>query len=120
MIRDAFQLPGTVPLEIDRLQRSVTSGAVTKAVLLSIKAEMPSGPVALVVSKLERSHSISLGHSSGEIVIVSPTVRGVKEVLKFLPKDLIRRSTFVWGLDAITPSVCRVRGYWRFSGQSIL
>jgi len=37
---------------IDRLQRSVTSGAIAMAVLLSIKAEMPSGPVALVVSKL--------------------------------------------------------------------
>ena len=120
MIRDAFQLPGTVPLEIDRLQRSVTSGAVIKAVLLSIKSEMPSGPVALVVSKLERSNSMPLGHSSGETVIVSPTVRGATEVLTFLPKDLIRRSTFVWGLDAITPSVCRVGGYWLFSGQGTL
>ena len=37
MIRDIFQLPGTVPLEIDRLQRSVTGVAIAKAVLLSIK-----------------------------------------------------------------------------------
>ena len=83
MIRDVFQLLGTVPLESDRLQRSVTSGAIAMAVLLSIKAKMPSGTVALVVSKLESSlmissfvHSKSLGHSSGETVIISPTVRG--------------------------------------------
>jgi len=57
--RGYFQLPGTVPLEIDRLQRSVTSSAIAKAVLLSIKAEMPSGPVALVVSKLDSSLMMS-------------------------------------------------------------
>jgi len=76
---------GTVPLEIDRLQRSVTSGAIAMAVLLSVKAEMPSGTVALVVSKLESNlmmssfvHSMLLGHSSGETLIISPTVRGLQ------------------------------------------
>jgi len=54
-------------------------------------------------------HSLSLGHSSGVtvIVIISPTVGGGTEVLKFLPMDLLRRS-FVWGVDAITLSVYRV------------
>ena len=48
---------------------------------------------------------MSLGHSLWEIVIIiSPTVRGATEVLK----DLLRRSAFVWGVNAITPSVCRV------------
>ena len=51
MIRDVFQPPGTVPLEIDRLQRSVTSGAIAMAVLLSNKAEMPSEPVAFQVGE---------------------------------------------------------------------
>ena len=109
MIRDVFQLPGTVPLEIDRLQRSVTSGAIAKAVLLSIKAEMPSGPVALVVSRSESSltmvHSMSLEHSSGETVTMSPIVSGATDVLKFLPKEEV---SLCVGDDAITLSVCRV------------
>ena len=37
VIRDVFQFQGTMPLEIDRLQRSVTGVAIAKAVLLSIK-----------------------------------------------------------------------------------
>jgi len=36
VIRDVFQFQGTMPLEIDRLQRSVTSAAIAMAVLLSI------------------------------------------------------------------------------------
>ena len=51
---------------------------------------------------------VSLGHSSGETINISSTVRGTTEVLKFLPEDFLRRSAFVWGVDAITPSVCRV------------
>jgi len=106
---------GTVPLEIDRLQRSVTSGATAIAVLLSIKAEVPSGLVALVVSKLESSyslmmsssvHSMLLGHSLWETVIISPTVRGATEVLN----DLLRRSAFVWSANAITCTVCLQSG----------
>jgi len=53
-------------------------------------------------------HCMSLGHLSGETVNISPTVKGATEVLKFLPEDFLRRSAFVWGVDAITPSVCRV------------
>jgi len=48
-------ISGTVPLEINMLQRCVTSGAIANAVFLSIRAEISSGPVDLVVSKLESS-----------------------------------------------------------------
>ena len=58
---------------------------------------MLSGLVALVVAKLESSlmmtssvHSMSPGHSFGETVIISQTVREATEVLKFLPKGLLR------------------------------
>jgi len=47
-------------------------------------------------------------HSFGERVIISLTVRGATEVLKFLPKGLLKRSAFVWGVNAITSSICRV------------
>ena len=40
-------------------------------------------------------HSMQLGHLSGETVIMPPTVRGVTEVLNFLPKDLLRRSALL-------------------------
>ena len=63
MIRNVFQLPGTVPLEIERLQRSVTSGATAIAVLLSIKAEVPSGLVALVVA-------IQVGEQPNDIDVI--------------------------------------------------
>ena len=46
---------------------------------------------------------------------MSPTVREATEVLKFLPEDLLRRSAFVWDVDAFTPSVCRagiVEVFW--------
>ena len=64
--------------------------AVANAVCLSIRAEIPSGPVDLVVSKVESSlmmssskHSRATGHSSGGTGSTSSSDKGVTEILKF-------------------------------------
>ena len=51
---EVFQCSGTVPFTTDMLQRCVNSGAAAAAVFLSIVAEMPSRPVALVVHTLSK------------------------------------------------------------------
>ena len=78
-------------------------------------AEMPSGPVALVVSRLDSRvvtlssvHNRSLGHSSGETFIISLAVKGVADKLKFLLKVSLRRLAFSWEVDAVTLPVCNV------------
>jgi len=57
VIRDVFQFQGTMPLEIDRLQKSVTYQCCNchGCAFEHYKAEMLSGLVALVVAKLESS-----------------------------------------------------------------
>ena len=89
-IREVFQLSGTVPLEIDMLQRRVTSGAIANAAFQNVRAEIPSGPVDLVVSKLESSlmmssseHSRGTGHSSGGTGSTSSSDKGVTVLILF-------------------------------------
>ena len=103
------------------LQRRVTSGAIDDAVFFSMTAEMPSGPVALVVSRLDSRvvmvssvHNRSLGHSSGETFIISLVVKGEADKLKFLLKVSLRRLAFSWEVDAVTLSVCNVGIPWFF------
>jgi len=115
-----FQCSGTVPCIIDMLQRCVNSGAAAAAVVLSIVAEMPSRPVALVVSKVRSNliissseHRRSEGHTPMGAGSTSPWVKGVAETLKFISKVELKRSTFCWGVVAITCSVCRVGIYTR-------
>ena len=69
------------------LQRRITSGAIANAVFLSIRAEIPSGPVDLVVSKLESSlmmssseHSRATGHSSGGTGSTSSSDKGDRNI----------------------------------------
>ena len=79
--------------------KAVTSGAIAIAMFLSIRAEIPSGPVDLLVSKLESSlmmssseHSRATGHSSGSTGSTSSSDKGVTEILKFVSKVVLRRS----------------------------
>ena len=47
---DDLQLSGNVPVVIDMLNMAVITGQIAVAVSLSIRAETPSGPVALLTS----------------------------------------------------------------------
>ena len=51
-IRDAFQVDGTVALEMDKLNKCTSTGVTLPATPFSIFAEMPSGPLDLVESRL--------------------------------------------------------------------
>ena len=53
-MRDFFHWEGTLPEWTDRFNRAVTEGAMVLAVSLSMRADIPSGPVALLVSKVDR------------------------------------------------------------------
>ena len=67
---ETFHSFGRAPCLIDLLKRRVTPGAIEWTVALSMVADIPSGPLALVVSSESNSsstcssvHSISEGHS---------------------------------------------------------
>jgi hypothetical protein len=59
-------------------------------------------------------HNKSLGHSSGETLIISLDVRGVADKLKFLPKVSLKRLAFSWEVDAVALPVCNVGIPWFF------
>jgi len=112
---EVFQCSGTVPCIIDMLQGCVNSGAAAAAVFLSIVAEMLSRPVALVMSKVRgylmipsSEHRRSVGHTPMGAGSTSPWVKDVAETFKFFWKVELKRSTFCWGVVAITCSVCRM------------
>ena len=50
-IDDTFQLAGGRPLVMEALNNLVSDGAIALAVDLSMRAEIPSGPLALDVSR---------------------------------------------------------------------
>ena len=68
-----------------------------------------------MISMSSSVHSMSLGHSLWETVIISPTVRGATEVLKVF----LRRSAFVWRV-MLSHRLSAEWQYWRFPGQGIL
>ena len=49
-----FQSEGKMPVEIDKLKMRVRGAAIEKAERLSIRAEMPSGPMAGLEERLRR------------------------------------------------------------------
>ena len=52
--RDIFQLEGKEQLVIERLKSLTSTGAKLHATPLSILAEIPSGPLDLVVSSVDK------------------------------------------------------------------
>ena len=90
----SFHADGKQADLIDMLKRLVTDGAMLEATAFNILAEMPSGPLALVVSSLFKSHSTSStvhkkssGHSTiGCNSSRTEKSRGGREWLKHLPK----------------------------------
>ena len=68
---DLFQSEGNDPVLMDRLKIFVSDGEICSAVSLNILAEIPSGPLALAISRVIKSsvtsdsvHRISSGQSS--------------------------------------------------------
>ena len=69
--RDVFQLKGKEQLVIERLKSLTSTGVKLHATLLSILAEMPSGPFDLVVSSVDNRPKTSSSvqrSSSGQLV----------------------------------------------------
>ena len=61
----SFNVLGNWPLEIDKLKRFVSEGAILSAVALSMHTEIPSGPLALDTSRpLIRCTSSSVTHNN--------------------------------------------------------
>ena len=90
-----FAAWGNDPVLIDKLNSFVTTGVIAVAVALSIRAEMPSGPLALVTSRDVRRNRTSSsvqrscsGQEFGSISIdwTSMGDRGGRELLKLLTK----------------------------------
>ena len=103
MIRELFQALGTLPSFKDRLKSIVTAGAILYAVNLSILAEMPSGPLDLVVSSdasrlaiLSWLHSNSSGESLGcEVARNSAKWIGACDLLEQEAKKSLRPRLFL-------------------------
>ena len=93
---DSFQSLGTLPFLTDKLNSSVTEGAIPIAVCFSILAEIPSGPLDLETSKQVRSSHIvsssqrsSSGGSTWRLKSLSDqSFRGVLRRLKHMEKNL--------------------------------
>ena len=79
--QDFFQQFGTRPNFSDRLKSMVTAGAMLGAVLLSILAEIPSGPFDLLTSSDESKSEISSSLQSSPLGKVSGGVVRRKSVL---------------------------------------
>ena len=82
MISDIFQLSGTTPVFIERLNRVHSIGEVVAAVSFSILTGMPSKPDALLISRdrmisktSSSEHNRFSGHSLGSTEIISSAVR---------------------------------------------
>lgn len=81
MTSETFQQSGTVPVEIERLNKVDRTGEMAAVVDFRILAEMLSRPEALLVS-IEKmiwstsssEHSRLLGQSDGSTIITSPAV----------------------------------------------
>ena len=92
--RDVFQLEGKKQLVIDRLKSLTSTGAKLHATPLSIFAEIPSGPLDLVVSSASKrsktSSSVqrsSLGQLVGSKVTKFSVDRGGSAKLKTILKE---------------------------------
>ena len=88
---DCFQLAGGRPHTMEWLNSFVSEGVIAVAVDLSIRAEMPSGPLALDTSRhLSSSYTSSSEHRiwehSGSLVEVTVEIGGYAE-LKQLEKN---------------------------------
>ena len=60
---DIFQVAGGLPHTMERLNSFVSDGAIAVAVDLNIRAEIPSGPLALDISRhLSSSQTSSSEH----------------------------------------------------------
>ena len=59
MTSDDFAVQGNDPVLIDKLNNLVTTGAIVAAVALSMRGEMPSGPLAFVTSSNVRMEKTS-------------------------------------------------------------
>ena len=100
--RDVFQLDGNEQLVIERLKSLTSTGARLHATPLSILAEIPSGPLDLVVLSASRrsktSSSVqrsSSGQSAESIVAKSSVESGESAELKQLWKNEFRVSAFL-------------------------
>ena len=90
---DSFQALGNCPDDMDKLKSLVIEGAIEWAVLLSIRADIPSGPLALDVSSdcnssktSDLEHSNSCGQTLCDETIDADGTRGGTDVLKHCSK----------------------------------
>jgi len=98
---DLFHSSGTRPVRRDRFRRLVTEGVMLLAVDLSIMADIPSGPVALEVSRQDRKkwtsssvHSRSSGMVWSALKIEVLGKRGGTARLKDVEKKSLNISAF--------------------------
>ena len=70
--KNCFHYIGTWPEQSDRFKSLVTEGVMLSAVDLSIQAEIPSGPVALELSREDNREKVSsLVHYKSSGIVLS-------------------------------------------------
>ena len=112
MIREVFQLSGTISIAIERLNSVDSMGEIVTAVSFSILTEMLSRPDALLVSSdriisrtLSSVHHRLSGQLLGSTEETSSAVRGGIFLLNFFPNVSLSRVAFSVGVEILTPSL---------------
>ena len=106
---DSFQALGNCPDDMDKLKSLVIEGAIEWAVLLSIRADIPSGPLALDVSSdcnssktSDLEHSNSCGQTLCDETLDADGTRG-GTVLKYCSKNSFNMLALQASLVAVIP-----------------